>query len=98
MSTRSPAAEPTFTLLGIGAMNSPRYAPAGLLVTHGDVRVAIDGGPGAEPVGALDAWLLTDARCELISQLRLMARRHGVEAEVFPESRAVTPLDGLFVA
>ena len=40
-----------FTLLGIGAMNSPRYAPAGLLIEHGQVRVAIDGGPGAEPAG-----------------------------------------------
>ena len=35
-----------FTLLGVGAMNSPRYAPAGLLVEQGRVRVVIDGGPG----------------------------------------------------
>ena len=41
------------TLLGVGAMNSPRYAPAGLLVEHGTVRVAIDGGPGAAPAARL---------------------------------------------
>jgi hypothetical protein len=40
-----------FTLLGVGAMNSPRYAPAGLLIEQSQVRVAIDGGPGAEPAG-----------------------------------------------
>jgi hypothetical protein len=37
-----------FTLLGVGAMNSLRYSPAGLLISRGQVRVAIDGGPGAE--------------------------------------------------
>ena len=45
-----------FTLLGAGAMNSPRYAPAGLLVEHGQVRVAIDGGPGAEPARWRPGW------------------------------------------
>ena len=29
-------------------MNSPRYAPAGLLIERGRTRVAIDAGPGAE--------------------------------------------------
>jgi hypothetical protein len=37
------------TLVGVGAMNSPRYAPAGLLAEYGAVRVAIDGGPHAAP-------------------------------------------------
>ena len=37
--------------LGVGAANSPRYAPAGLLVARGGVRVMLDGGPGAEPPG-----------------------------------------------
>ena len=32
-------------------MNSPRYAPAGLLIEQSQVRVAIDGGPGADPAG-----------------------------------------------
>jgi hypothetical protein len=53
------------TLLGIGAMNSPRYRPAGLLVESGDSRIMIDGGPGAMARGKLDAWLVCDERCEL---------------------------------
>jgi hypothetical protein len=44
------------TLLGVGAMRSPSFAPAGLLVAHAGIRVAFDGGPGAEPAGRLDAW------------------------------------------
>ena len=48
--------------LGVGAADSPRYRPAGLLVAHGGVRVMLDGGPGAEPAGRLDAWLVTDER------------------------------------
>ncbi len=63
----------SFTLLGIGAMNSPRYGPAGLLVERGRSRVAIDGGPGAEPYGPLAAWLVTDHRAELIAALRQLA-------------------------
>jgi Cation transporting ATPase, C-terminus len=66
------------TLLGVGAMNSPRYAPAGLLVEHSTVRVAIDGGPGAAPAGRLDAWLVTDERAELIRQLRQLAAAHNL--------------------
>lgn len=31
------------TLVGVGAMNSPRYAPAGLFVEYGKARVVIDG-------------------------------------------------------
>jgi hypothetical protein len=67
------AVGPRFTLLGVGAMNSPRYAPAGLLIEHGRVRVAIDGGLGAEPAGRLVAWLVTDERAELIRELRRLA-------------------------
>lgn len=59
--------------LGVGAQNSPHYAPAGLLVTHHGVRVMIDGGPGAEPDGRLDAWLVTDERAELIAAIRRLA-------------------------
>jgi hypothetical protein len=65
--------------LGVGAQNSPRYAPAGLLVSHRGVRVMIDGGPGAEPGGRVHAWLVTDARAELISQLRRLADRHRLK-------------------
>lgn len=68
----------TLTLLGVGAMNSPRYAPAGLLAEYGVVRVAIDGGPGAAPAGRLDAWLVTDERAELIRELRHLAAAHGL--------------------
>lgn len=43
-------------LLGVGAMRSPRHGPGGLLIESPAGRVAIDGGPGAEPPAALDAW------------------------------------------
>lgn len=61
------------TLLGVGAMSSPRFAPAGVLVEHGHTRVMIDGGPGAVPAGPLDAWLVTDERSELVGQIRRLA-------------------------
>lgn len=64
--------------LGVGAQNSPRYAPAGLLVAHRGVRVMIDGGPGAVPSGKLDAWLVTDTRSELIAAIRRLAGAHGL--------------------
>jgi hypothetical protein len=44
-----------FTLLGVGAMNSPRYAPAGLLVEHGQVRVAISRRNRASCPGSVSA-------------------------------------------
>jgi hypothetical protein len=65
--------------LGVGAQNSPRYTPAGLLVAHGKVRVMIDGGPGAVPSARLDAWLVTDTRGELIAAIRSLARARGLE-------------------
>jgi hypothetical protein len=52
--------------VGVGAARPSRYAPAGLLVTRRGVRVMVDGGPGAEPSGRLDAWLVTDERAELL--------------------------------
>jgi hypothetical protein len=64
--------------LGVGAAASPRYAPAGLLVVRGGVRVMLDGGPGAVPAGRLDAWLVTDERAELRSQLRRLAAERGL--------------------
>lgn len=67
------------TLLGVGAMNSPRYAPAGLLVTRRSRRIALDGGPGAEPPADLDAWLLTDASAELAKPIRDLAAQRGLE-------------------
>lgn len=68
--------------MGVGAMCSPRYAPAGLLVERGRTRVMIDGGPGAEPLGALSAWLVTDEHAELMSELRRMARARGLTPRV----------------
>jgi hypothetical protein len=64
-------------LLGIGAMASPRYRPAGLLLEYHGVRLMIDGGPGAAPSGHLDGWLVTDERCELIAAIRRLAKRRG---------------------
>ncbi|MGW2704712.1 hypothetical protein [Streptomyces sp. NPDC001340] len=67
------------TLLGIGAMASPRFAPAGLLLAYGRRRVVFDGGPGAEPpAGPLEAWLVTDEHAELRSPLRHLAAQRGL--------------------
>jgi Beta-lactamase superfamily domain len=75
---------PRFALLGIGAAASPRFPPAGLLVEHRGVRVAIDGGPGAEAEGPLDAWLVTDERAELMPAIRRKARDLGLTAGARP--------------
>ena len=64
--------------LGVGAQNSPRHRPAGLLVAVATIRIMIDGGPGAVPRGRLDAWLVTDERAELIGAIRRLARAKGV--------------------
>jgi hypothetical protein len=68
--------------LGVGARDSPRYAPAGLLVAHGGLRVVIDGGPGAMPTARPEAWLVTDIRGELIAAIRRRARAWGLEPYV----------------
>jgi hypothetical protein len=54
----------------------------------------LDGGPGAVPDGALDAWLVTDIRAELIAGIRRLARERGVEPDVSNFSRGalrITP-------
>jgi hypothetical protein len=38
----------------------------------------IDGGPGADPPGPLDAWLVTDERAELIAAIRKLAAKKGL--------------------
>lgn len=63
-------------------MNSPRYAPAGLLVECGGTRIMIDGGPGAEPKGELTAWFVSDEHGELIRELRKFTRPRGLEPHV----------------
>lgn len=67
------------TTVGVGAQNSPRFSPAGLLVVHEGLRVMLDGGAGSEPAGHLDAWLVTDERAELIVGIRGLARERGLE-------------------
>jgi hypothetical protein len=39
----------------------------------------LDDGPGAEPDGELDAWLVTDERGELMREIRRLARAKGLE-------------------
>ena len=38
----------------------------------------IDGGPGAEPLGRLDAWLVTDESAELMAAVRRLAAAKGL--------------------
>ncbi len=66
-------------------MNSPRYAPAGLLLSCGRRHVVFDGGPGAEPPPRprrLDGWLVTDEAAELRTAVRRMAEERGVVARM----------------
>ena len=80
-----PASVPRFRLVltGVGAMNSPRFAPAGLMVEHDRTRVVIDGGRGAAPADApLTAWLVTDQRAELIQEIRSEAAARGLAPRV----------------
>src|SRR5215218_10695506 len=79
--------------LGVGAAASPRYRPAGLLVARRGVRVMLDGGPGAEPAGRLDAWLVTDERAELRSQLRRLAAERGVRPHAGSFQRGALRID-----
>jgi Beta-lactamase superfamily domain len=69
-------------LLGVGAMNSPRYRPAGLLLTWPGHRVMLDGGGAADPGPPLDAWLVCDDRAELMSQILRRGRELGVRPAV----------------
>lgn len=70
------------TLLGTGAMNSPRFPPAGLLVGYRRRTVMLDGGPGAEPPGRPAAWLVCDESSELRRQLRDLAAARGLRPAV----------------
>jgi hypothetical protein len=63
-------------------MNSPRYAPAGLLIEYGQERVILDGGPGAVAEGKVSAWLVSDERSELIGKIRKLAKNKGLEPGV----------------
>jgi hypothetical protein len=70
------------TLVGTGAMNSPRYPPAGLLASYRRRQIMLDGGPGAEPDGAVAAWLVSDERSELRRELRTLAGERGLQPVV----------------
>lgn len=72
------------TLVGVGAMNSPRYRPAGLLVSWAGHRVLLDGGGTAVPETPVEAWLVSDVRAELMPSIRRRAREWGVSADVMP--------------
>lgn len=69
---------PRFLLLGVGAAGSARFAPAGLLLEYGHVRIGFDGGPGSEPPENIDAWLVSDATGPLQPELRRIARETGM--------------------
>lgn len=71
-----------FELLGVGAMNSPRYAPAGLLVVADRHAIMLDGGPGAAPARRIDDWLVTDMHAELMPRIRELARARGIEPRI----------------
>jgi hypothetical protein len=72
----------SFTLVGTGAMNSPRYRPAGLIVRWSRRRVMLDGGGDATPEGPIDDWLVSDDRAELMPDIRARARALGVQPRV----------------
>lgn len=71
-------------------MNSPRFAPAGLLVVaprghgHAPIRIGFDGGGSSDPGGPLDAWLVTDDRAELIGAIRRRGRELSTTPVVGP--------------
>ncbi len=75
---------PRLVLLGVGAMNSPRYRPAGLLVSWAGHRVMLDGGDSADPVPPLDAWLVSDEHAELMPQIRRRSGELGVRPAIGP--------------
>ena len=82
------------TLVGVGAMNSPRYRPAGLLVSTPDGGAVLLDGGGEVPAEPLVGWLVTDRQCELIAQIRRLARPLGLRPQVIPlvlDGVAITP-------
>jgi hypothetical protein len=97
------------TLVGVGAMNSPRYRPAGLLVAQGGCRVMLDGGGESAPTSPVDAWLVCDARAELMPDIRRRCRglevrpvvggfaRGGLEVEPLPVVHTAHPTFGYLV-
>jgi hypothetical protein len=83
-------------LLGIGPAESSRFAPAGLLIEYGHIRVGIDGGPGSEPPENIDAWLVRDEQGTLQPELSRLAQETGMpEPSVQPYDHGplkITPI------
>ncbi|WP_223167190.1 MBL fold metallo-hydrolase [Nonomuraea sp. SYSU D8015] len=90
--------EPVLRLTGVGAMNSPRYCPAGLLVSWRGHRVLLDGDDEAGASGRLDAWLVCDERAELMPAIRRAARALGLTAAVAAYDAAGVEIEPLPVA
>ncbi|WP_327584222.1 MBL fold metallo-hydrolase [Nonomuraea sp. NBC_00507] len=98
------------SLVGVGAMNSPRYRPAGLLASWQDNRVLLDGGGDAAGGERLDGWLVCDERAELMPQIRHAARglrmsagvavyeAAGVEIVPLPVSHTSHPTYGYLIS
>jgi hypothetical protein len=80
---------PHLILLGVGAAGCVEYAPAGLLLEYGHVRVGFDGGPGSEPPESIHAWLVCDLHDDLQPARRRIAQETGM-----PDP-AVVPYDHL---
>jgi ribonuclease BN (tRNA processing enzyme) len=57
----------------------------------------LDGGPGAEPPGGIDSWLISDALAELRSAVHRLARAHDVEAAVASFARPGLTIEPLAV-
>jgi hypothetical protein len=87
-------------LIGVGAMRSPRYAPAGLLLGWAGNRVMFDGAGASAPSArrGLDAWLVTDPRAELIGSIRRLARARRLEPQVASLALAGLTIEPLPVA
>lgn len=71
-----------FVLAGVGAMNSPRYRPAGLVVAWPGHHVLLDAGEEAALDRRPDAWLVCDERAELMPRIRRTARGLGLAVAV----------------
>lgn len=65
-------------LSGVGALRSPRYPPAGLLVCCGGHRVMLDGGGGETFDQVPEAWLVSDERSEEIAAIRARCRAYAI--------------------
>ena len=75
---------PRLLVLGGGAMNSPRYRPAGLLVVWANQRVMLDGGGATDRGCSLDGWLVSDEQAELMPQIHGRAAELGVSPAIRP--------------